>query len=257
MDFPKFAWLAPQREAAPVSLPAGLRVYTIGDIHGQLDLLNDLAELIRADLFSGPSEAMTIFLGDYVDRGPNSAGVLERLSRADFPTPIRALRGNHEEVVLRFFEDASVLESWRRFGGIETLRSYGVNVSEATRGVGYDRAQESLLARMPPRHKTFLTETVFATSLGDYFFCHAGVRPGVALDRQSPKDLLWIREEFLRHEGAWDKVVVHGHTPVRDPEIRPNRINVDTGAFASSILTAVVLEGAERRFLKASRPLDE
>jgi serine/threonine protein phosphatase 1 len=245
------ARLARKRDARPPSLPSGVRVYAVGDIHGRLYLLDALAERIRADLVSAPPEVVTIFLGDYVDRGPASAGVLDRLSRGDFPTPIYALRGNHEEVVMRFLDDGSVLDSWRGFGGIEMLQSYGVDVTEAIRGTGYDLARKNLLARMPPEHRLFLERTRFAASLGDYFFCHAGVRPGVALKSQNPRDLLWIREDFLRHKGSWSQIIVHGHTPVPRPEVLPNRINVDTRAFASSILTALVLEGAERRFLSA------
>ena len=241
--------LTRKKDAGPPSLPPGVRVYAVGDIHGRLDLLDALAEQIRADLVSAPPEVMTIFLGDYIDRGPASAGVLGRLSRGDFPTPIYALRGNHEEVFLRFLDDGTVLEDWRRFGGIETLRSYGVDVTAETGAAGYDLARKSLLGRMPPEHRSFLEQTRFAASLGDYFFCHAGVRPGVALQSQNPKDLLWIREEFLHHKGSWSQMIVHGHTPVPRPEVLPNRINVDTRAFASSILTALALEGAERRFL--------
>jgi serine/threonine protein phosphatase 1 len=243
------ARLARKTGAASPSLPSGLRVYAVGDIHGRLDLLDNLAEQIRADLVSAPPEVMTIFLGDYVDRGPASAGVLDRLSRGDFPTPIHALRGNHEDVVMRFLDDETVLDDWRGFGGIETLQSYGVDVMDAVRRGGYGLARKTLLARMPREHRLFLEQTRFAASLGDYFFCHAGVRPGVALESQKPRDLLWIREDFLRHKGAWSQIIVHGHTPVPRPEVLPNRINLDTGAFASSILTALVLEGSERRFL--------
>jgi serine/threonine protein phosphatase 1 len=245
--------LKTKTEERSASLPPGLRIYAVGDIHGRLDLLDKLSQQIRADLDSAPTEVVTIFLGDYVDRGPDSAGVLERLSRADFPTPIRALRGNHEEVVRQFFEDEDVLERWRRFGGLEMLHSYRVDVTEATRGAGYERAQKSLAARMPPEHRMFLEQTDLSASYGDYFFCHAGVRPGVPLERQTAEDLLWIREEFLQFKGSWSKTVVHGHTPVRIPEVLPNRINVDTGAFATSALTALVLEGAERRFLSTKR----
>jgi serine/threonine protein phosphatase 1 len=156
-------------------------------------------------------------------------------------------------VVRQFFEDEDVLERWRRFGGLEMLHSYRVDVTEATRGAGYERAQKSLAARMPPEHRMFLEQTDLSASYGDYFFCHAGVRPGVPLERQTAEDLLWIREEFLQFKGSWSKTVVHGHTPVRIPEVLPNRINVDTGAFATSALTALVLEGAERRFLSTKR----
>jgi len=249
MALKSLARLMRKRDADPPSLPSGVRIYVVGDIHGRLDLLDALAEQIRADLVSAPPKVTTIFLGDYVDRGPASAGVVDRLSRGEFPTPIYALRGNHEDVLLRFLDDGTVLDGWRRFGGIETLQSYGVDVTEAIHAGGYDLARKSLLARMPPEHRRFLEETRFVASLGDYFFCHAGVRPGVALKSQNPNDLLWIREDFLRHKGSWSQIIVHGHTPVPRPEVLPNRINIDTGAFASSILTALVLEGPERRFL--------
>ena len=156
MAFKCLARLTRLKDAGSPSLPQGVRIYAVGDIHGRLDLLDALAEQIRADLVSAPPEVMTIFLGDYVDRGPASAGVLDRLSRGDFPTPIYALRGNHEEVLLRFLDDGTVLDGWRGFGGIETLRSYGVDVTEAMRGAGYDLARKSLLARMPPGHRLFL-----------------------------------------------------------------------------------------------------
>ena len=236
--------------SSAASLPAGLRIYAIGDIHGRLDLLDRLFAQIRDDLETAPASTLTIFLGDYVDRGKDGAGVLERLSRGEAPTPFCALRGNHEDVLLRFLEDKSLLESWRQYGGLETLHSYGVNVSEAMRGRGFDAARRSLLERMPETHRAFLEQTQLSAAHGDYFFAHAGVRPGVPLDRQSGDDLMWIREEFLRFCGKHEKFVVHGHTPVPAPEVESNRINVDTGAFATSVLTALVLEGADRRFLQ-------
>jgi serine/threonine protein phosphatase 1 len=238
---------------APASLPEGLRVYAIGDVHGRLDLLETLASRIAADLEDAPQAAVTVFLGDYVDRGPDSAGVLGRLAARDFPTDFVALRGNHEEVLLHFLEDAEVLDAWRSFGGLETLQSYGIDVLPALRGQGYENMRLGLLESLPPSHLQFLRETSHSASFGDYFFCHAGARPGTPLDRQDPEDLLWIREEFLAFKGGWEKVVVHGHTPVAAPELLPNRINVDTGAFASSVLTAVVLEGSQRRILSTER----
>ena len=234
---------------APASLPEGLRVYAIGDVHGRLDLLETLARRIEADLIDAPQRSVTVFLGDYVDRGPDSAGVLDMLAARDFPTEFIALRGNHEEVMLHFLEEAEVLGSWRNFGGLETLISYGIDVSPALRGRGYEDIRRSLQEALPNSHLQFLNETSHSTDLGDYFFCHAGARPGTPLDQQDPGDLLWIREEFLAFRGGWDKIVVHGHTPVTEPELLSNRINVDTGAFASSILTAVVLEGSQRRIL--------
>ena len=234
------------------TLPQDLRVYAVGDIHGRRDLLDTLFGLIQEDLLGAPSTVRTVFLGDYVDRGPDSASVVDRLSRGDAPTPFCALRGNHEEVLLEFLEDESVLESWRKFGGLETLHSYGVDVSEAMRGRGYDKARRALLERMPESHRRFLEATQYFVAEGDYFFVHAGVRPGVPLNRQSTRDLLWIREEFLQSSESRPKMIVHGHTPVSTPEILRNRINIDTGAFATSTLTAVALQGGERRFLQAT-----
>lgn len=237
----------------PAVLPANLRIYAVGDIHGRADLLDTLARRIEAELDTAPAETLTIFLGDYVDRGLQSSTVVEWLSRRDFPTPFIALRGNHEEIFLRFLEDESVLEGWRKFGGVETLHSYGVDVSSVMRGRNYEEARRALTARLPDHHLQFMLETTLTASFGDYFFCHAGVKPGVPLAQQKAEDLLWIREEFLSFEGGWGKVIVHGHTPVSEPDIQPNRINVDTGAFATSVLTAVVLEGDSRRMLFADR----
>ncbi len=240
-----------KRKAA--SLPEGLRVYAIGDIHGRLDLLEALSRRIEADIENSPALAVTIFLGDYVDRGPDSAGVLDRLARRDFPTEFLALRGNHEEVMLQFLEEPDVLANWRNYGGLETLHSYGIDVLPALRGMGYQQMRDSLAERLPQSHLNFLRETAHSTTFGDYFFCHAGARPGTPLDQQTPRDLLWIRDEFLDYRGGWDRVVVHGHTPVDEPELLATRINVDTGAFASSILTAVALEGSDRRIISTAR----
>lgn len=246
-----WARLLAKRRTAPAVVPAGMRIYAIGDIHGRADLLDDLAESIGLDLASSSAQALAIFLGDYVDRGADSAGVVERLSNGDFPAPFCALRGNHEEVLMQFLDDESVLESWRKFGGLETLYSYGVDVGEAMRGRGYEAARRSFLEKFPARHRRFLEQTALSVSHGDYFFCHAGARPAVPLEAQSPNDLLWIRDEFLGFRGSWEKIVVHGHTPVPAPDIRANRINIDTGAFATSILTALVLEGDSRRLIFA------
>lgn len=238
-----------KRAPAP-TLPEGLRVYAIGDIHGRLDLLRQLAEKISADLRStAASRVSAVFLGDYVDRGPHSAAVIEELARGAFPVPVVALRGNHEDILLRFLEDESVLDSWRKFGGLETLHSYGVSVADPLRGVGYRAARDAFRRALPESHVAFLKSTQLSASFGDYFFCHAGVRPGVPLELQTTHDLLWIREEFLEYPGTFGKVVVHGHTPTPVPQQRFNRINIDTGAYATSKLTAIVLEGDQRRFL--------
>jgi len=194
-------------------------------------------------------ETKAVFLGDFIDRGSQSAAVLERLSTGAFPTPFVALRGNHEQTMLDAFDDESVFESWRHFGGLETLASYGVDVSQVMRGVGYDKARQQMVDKTPIAHRRFVDSLPLTHELGGYFFCHAGIRPGVALGRQSPADLMWIRQEFLNSDVDHGKVVVHGHSPVSQPEIRINRINIDTGAYATGVLTCLVLEGTTRRFI--------
>ena len=205
---------------------------------------------IDADLGRAPpARAVTVFLGDYVDRGLESFGVVDLLAKGGWPTEIITLRGNHEETMLAFLQDAAVLERWRNFGGLEALHSYGVDVREAMKGGGYEKIQTEFVKRIPPAHRQFLENTLPSVEIDDYFFCHAGVRPNVPLDRQSDQDLLWIREEFLGYSGSFGKVVVHGHTPVPAPENLPNRINVDTGAYLTGMLTALRLEGASRAFI--------
>jgi serine/threonine protein phosphatase 1 len=230
--------------------PDGTRIYAIGDIHGRADLLDLLAGKIAGDLVARPApNALTVFLGDYVDRGLESRGVLERLASGDFPTRFIALRGNHEDAMLHFLDETAVLQQWVMFGGLTTLASYGVDPGEEMRRGGARAVQAAFLSRLPQAHRRFLEETQFSTEFGDYFFCHAGVRPHVPLDRQDPGDLMWIRYEFLEYRGDFGKVVVHGHTPHTKVESLENRINLDTHAFKSGVLTAVALEGAERRFI--------
>lgn len=251
MIFP--LWSASRKSAAEPapSTPPGARIYAVGDIHGRLDLLETLAQKVENDLrhSAPPGEAVTVFLGDYIDRGRDSAGVVERLAKGDFPTPIVSLRGNHEATLLDFLENESVLEDWRRYGGLETLVSYRVDVREAMRGLNFGAARDAFRAALPAGHLAFLAETKLFWSAGGYFFCHAGVRPHVALEQQSERDLLWIRDEFNAYRGDFEKIIVHGHTPVPQAQVLPNRINIDTGAYATGVLTCLVLEGAERRFI--------
>ncbi len=238
---------------SPARAPAGQRIYVVGDIHGRLDLLQAMAGRVAADLADGTGAvAKTYFLGDLIDRGPDSAGVIELLSRGAFPTPVMALRGNHEDMLLRFLDNPSALEDWRKFGGLETLHAYGAPVADAMRGTGYAAARDALAAAMPAHHRAFLERAPLSVDLGDYFLCHAGVRPGRPFEAQEADDLLWIREPFLKFEGDFGKIVVHGHTPVEAPDVRANRINIDTGAYASSILTALALEDERRRFISTA-----
>jgi serine/threonine protein phosphatase 1 len=238
---------------APNARQEPSRVYAIGDIHGRADLLDRMIEAIARDLAQRPTQtALTVTVGDYVDRGPDSRGVIERLTRNPFRTPFVALRGNHESIFEEFLRDPSIADYWRRLGGLETLHSYGVDVAPLMRGRGHEEAAAALRAALPQSHVTFLASLRLTHSVGRYFLCHAGVRPGVPLARQREEDLLWIREEFLDSRADFGKVVVHGHTPCEAPELRPNRINVDTGAFMSGQLTCAVLEDEGVRFLVAS-----
>jgi serine/threonine protein phosphatase 1 len=226
------------------------RVYAIGDIHGRLDLLERAIAAIGRDVDRHGGEALTVTLGDYIDRGPASRGVIERLAINPFPTSHIALKGNHETLLEAFLSDPGGGEHWRRLGGLETLHSYGVPVADLMLGRNYAEASQRLREALPPHHLDFLRSLKTSHSHGCYFLCHAGVRPGVPLDRQSDHDLMWIREEFLSSTVDFGKMIVHGHTPVETPDVRHNRINIDTGAFASGRLTCVVLEESGPRFLE-------
>lgn len=232
--------------------PDGLRLYVIGDIHGRRDCLEDLIEQIGVDWETRPAPSCrVIFMGDYIDRGPDSAGVLNLLEHFSATSPACIfLKGNHEELLEAFIEDPAGNVRWFQHGGLETLRSFRVALPGTGQKSVFQMAL-ALKAAIPDRQRAFLSNLPSHVSFGDYFFCHAGVKPGVPLDKQAPGDLLWIRDEFLSCETDFGMVVVHGHTPVTAPEFRPNRINVDTGAFASGILTALVLEGADRRLLQS------
>jgi serine/threonine protein phosphatase 1 len=229
-------------------------LYVIGDIHGRLDLLDRLIGAIDRDVGGRGAESLTVTVGDYIDRGPDSRGVVRRLMRNPFPGRYVALKGNHEAMMIRFLADPQVGSLWSLNGGLETLRSFGVPVSRDR--PDFVRAAEALRAALTADETRFLSSLRLSLSVGRYFICHAGVRPGVPLERQSEEDLLWIRDEFLNSNVDFGKIIVHGHTPVPEPEVKPNRINVDTGAFATGRLTCVVLEGGAPRFLMASSNSD-
>ena len=184
MILSRLSRVLPSNSAAPATPPPGMRIYAVGDIHGREDLLSELAELIARDCANAPDEVITVTLGDYVDRGPHSAAVIERLASANFPTRLLTLRGNHEDMLLQFLAEPEALDHWRRNGGLETLHSYGVDVSRAMRGAGYEAVRDAFVEALPSTHRRFLEATELSATIGDYFFCHAGVRPGVALERQ-------------------------------------------------------------------------
>jgi serine/threonine protein phosphatase 1 len=225
------------------------RIYAIGDIHGRLDVLERAIAAIERDVAERGPAALTVTVGDYIDRGPDSRGVIDRLAGQPFPTEYVALKGNHEDILETFLADPSTGPYWSGQGGSETLQSYGVRVGGLT-GVAYAKARDALRRAMPPAHTEFLRSLKMSYSRGKYFFCHAGVRPRVPLENQSPDDLLWIRDDFLTSGNDFGKIVVHGHTPVEEPEVLPNRIDIDTGAFATGRLTCVALENGAPRFLR-------
>ena len=233
-------------------VPKGLRVYAIGDIHGRLDLLLTLHEKLVADARNRPDlDKRVIYLGDYIDRGPSSREVIETL-RSVRPggMPVTQLQGNHEAMLLRFLEDFTIGPEWFNYGGLATLMSYGVNPNgDGSATQDLQAVQRALFEKLPEAHRQFLINLPTHVEVGDYFFAHAGVRPGVPLDQQKASDLIWIRDEFLRSNEFHGRVIVHGHSFQSEPEVMANRIGIDTGAYATGRLTCLVLEGTDCRFL--------
>jgi serine/threonine protein phosphatase 1 len=231
------------RKARRPQLPDGVRIYAIGDIHGCADLLDGLLKRIEAHKAANPTrECIEIFLGDYIDRGPASQDVLERLVAHKRTSQSVFLKGNHETYVNGFINTPSVLQDWQHLGGLETLMSYGMKPAINARAEQQSQLAADFSQAFPESHRQFLSHLKSSFTYGDFFFVHAGVRPGIALARQREEDLLWIREDFLFCEDDFGKVVVHGHTPVLQPEVRANRINIDTGAYATGRLTCLILE---------------
>ncbi len=246
----------PQRLPTPdngFAPPAGTRVYAVGDIHGTRDLLEEIQALITADLARRrPARAVVVYLGDYIDRGPSPRGVIDRLTDAPVAGATSVhLRGNHEALLLRFLDEPEAGHVWLANGGATTLRSYGV-VAPARIGEteALARASAALRRAIPPRHHAFFENLPAWHVEGGYLFVHAGIRPGRALADQTDTDLLWIRRDFLDSCVDHGFRVVHGHTIVRQPEIRANRIGIDTGAVVCGTLSCVVLEGTGHRWLQ-------
>jgi len=235
-------------------LPQGQLVYAIGDIHGRADLLALLLAEIESDSArSKDAKRRTlVFLGDYIDRGHDSRRVVDMVLD-DLPAGFDAhfLKGNHEAIMLDFLDDPSYLGHWLANGADATFRSYGLDVAELVgRGAAPEVWRRAFLASLPETHRDFFEALELAVSFGDYFFVHAGVRPGVPLEAQDPNDMIWIRGPFLQSEDDFGKIVVHGHTPGRDPVIRANRIGIDTGAVYTDRLTALRLENGSRRLMQ-------
>ncbi|WP_170005498.1 metallophosphoesterase family protein [Pseudopontixanthobacter vadosimaris] len=240
------------RRAAPAhAVPDGERYYVVGDIHGRLDLFSALVEAMEADdAASAEARTTIVLLGDLVDRGPDSAGVIALARRLHERREVRLLAGNHEEMFLESFEDAEVLRHFLRHGGRETILSYGIDRLEYNNAELHD-LQEIMRAAVPREDREFLESFDEYMIAGDYLFVHAGIDPAVPLEDQKRRDMLWIRERFLRHGAAHSHMIVHGHSISEDVDERSNRIGLDTGAFRTGRLTAVVLEGTSRRYIQA------
>ena len=239
-------------ELGQARTPDDLRLYAIGDIHGMERMLAEAHGRIASDLASRPvRDHRIVHVGDYVDRGADSAGVIERLARfaADDPH-VACLMGNHDELMLGFLsEPARFGQDWLGNGAAATLGSYGVAMPETRDAAGLGKLSADLGAAMPETHRAFLAGLHRSVQFGDFFFCHAGVRPGIALASQADEDLVWIREPFLSSGRDHGAVIIHGHTPVKAPDVRPNRIDIDTGAVYGGPLTVLALEGTDYRFL--------
>ena len=235
--------------------PDGTVVWAVGDVHGRLDLLKPLVEAVMTDAAgSSASRKVVIFLGDYVDRGSDSRGVIRYL--VDLPQDRgiewRFLKGNHEEAMLNFLADPPAGARWCEYGGDAALLSYGLRPPNLTHKVeAWARVSADLDHKLSPPERTFLEGLELSIAIGDYFFAHAGARPGAPLDRQSAHDLMWVRNSFLDSPVRFEKVVVHGHTPTRKVHIDDRRIGVDTKAYASGVLSAVRLEGPARTVMQA------
>ena len=196
-----------------------------------------------------PERATEVFIGDYIDRGPDSAGVVEALSLRRQARACALLRGNHEATFEQFLAKPATLPTFLQLGGLPTLLSYGVKPPARPDEDAGQRIAAELQAALPATHRELLASLQTSFAIGDYFFVHAGVRPNVPLQRQALQDLLWIRDDFLLWEERFEKFVVHGHTPTAEPELRANRANIDTGAFATGRLTVLAIDENSRRIL--------
>lgn len=224
-------------------LPDRVRIYAVGDVHGRADLLDQVLSRIDADLAAYPDcRPRQVFLGDYIDRGPSSRAVIDRLIKRARTHEIVCLKGNHETYVFEFLRNPAILADWRQLGGLETLMSYGLKPSMKADVTEQLELAKALAASLPKHHRQFLRNLSNSFACGDFFFVHAGVKPGIPLEQQREEDLLWIRDDFLLCEHGFGKIIVHGHTPVLEPDMRPNRINIDTGAYATGRLTCLIIE---------------
>ena len=241
----------PSQEGTQPYIPEGQRVYCIGDIHGRADLLEEIHHQILADAEGFEGKKYVVYLGDFVDRGSHTKQVLHLLLEQPLPGfEAVYLQGNHEQIMLSFIEHPEATASWLNFGGREALNSYGIPLAHIPGSAEVFALANRLDQVLPDSHREFLQSCATSWRCGSYYFVHAGIRPGVALEQQLPEDQLWIRDEFLDSKKDHGAIVVHGHSIVAEPEILPNRIGLDTGAFRSGVLTCLVLEGDQQRILQ-------
>lgn len=237
-----------------VKIPATTCIYAIADIHGRADLLIRLLHAINKDAQScADQRRILITLGDYIDRGPNSRKVIETLVHLPLEGfEAKYLKGNHEDMFLDFLDDPIERgSSWLSNGGWATLMSYGFKVSDLPENLqNMPTIRAKLLVTMPKTHLSFFKSLKLFYQLGDYYFVHAGIRPGVPLDKQKEDDLIWIRDEFLFSDKDFGKIIVHGHSITQEPKELKNRIGLDTGAFHTGVMTCLVLSSEERYFLQ-------
>ncbi len=247
------ASLKPKSHTRSPRLPEDLRVYAIGDVHGRADLLKSLFNSIDADLERHPvGRVQQVLLGDYIDRGPASREVIDLILARAAQHDVVALKGNHDAFVIQALHDPAAMGDWLLMHGVETLASYGLTSANVAHSRLSNLAQ-AFAAALPESHLEFFRGLKTSFCCGDFFFVHAGVRPGVDLENQVEDDLIWIRQEFLQHEGDFGKTIVHGHTPVRNVERHANRIAIDTAAYATGKLTALVIEGSELRVIDTAQ----
>jgi serine/threonine protein phosphatase 1 len=226
----------PTRSVA-ASAPADTRIYAVGDIHGRADLLSEIIGRIDDDIRRRPiAHTVEVYLGDYIDRGPRSRTVIDLLAVRLVANRAICLRGNHEAVMEGFFQDPAILDYWQQLGGMQTLASYGIELRNGTETAG--DLHRRFVGVFPRAHELFMQCLRYQFSCGDFLFVHAGIRPDIP-----------IRDEFLDSTTDHGRFVVHGHTPVPHPDIRHNRINIDTGAWRTGTLTCIALEGSTILFL--------
>ncbi|WP_334432027.1 metallophosphoesterase family protein [Bradyrhizobium sp. AZCC 1610] len=238
---------APSR-SVNASAPTDTRIYAVGDIHGRADLLSEITARIDDDIRRRPiAHTVEVYLGDYIDRGPHSRTVIDLLAVRLVANRAVCLRGNHEAVMEGFLQDPAILQYWLPLGGMQTLASYGIELHDETETASDLRLR--FLDAFPRAHELFMQCLHNQFSCGDFLFVHAGIRPEIPIAQQDVNDLIWIRNEFLDSTRSHERFVVHGHTPVPHPEIRPNRINIDTCAWRTGTLTCIAIEGSTILFL--------